>query len=88
MSFCFIIEFGQVNNGWKGKVKWKVYVFFIFNCLVPLFIPSLLRVVLFFYISIYQGYYALSRNDLKKHTNGKINFQDGKKYNQKQHFEW
>ena len=25
---------------------------------------------------------------LKKHTNGKTNFQDGKEYNQKQHFEW
>ena len=24
---------------------------------------------------------------LKKHTNGKNNFQDGKEYNQKQHFE-
>ena len=25
---------------------------------------------------------------LKKHTNGKTNFQDGKEYNQRQHFEW
>ena len=25
---------------------------------------------------------------LKKHTNGKTNFQDGKEYNQKQNFEW
>ena len=25
---------------------------------------------------------------LKKHTNGKTNFQDGKEYNQKQHFDW
>ena len=24
----------------------------------------------------------------KKYTNGKINFQDGKEYNQKQHFDW
>ena len=24
---------------------------------------------------------------LKKHTNGKTNFQDGKEYNRKQHFE-
>ena len=25
---------------------------------------------------------------LKKHTNGKTNFQDGKEYNQKQNFKW
>ena len=25
---------------------------------------------------------------LKKHTNGKTNFQDGKEYNRKQHFGW
>ena len=25
---------------------------------------------------------------LKKHTNGKTSFQDGKEYNQKQHFAW
>ena len=25
---------------------------------------------------------------LKKHTNGKTSFQDGKEYNLKQHFEW
>ena len=25
---------------------------------------------------------------LKKHTNGKTNFQDSKEYNQKQHFDW
>ena len=25
---------------------------------------------------------------LKKHRNGKINFQDGKEYNRRQHFEW
>ena len=49
----FINEFGQVNTVWKGQVKWKTCVFFIFNLLVPLFRPSLFRVVLFFYISIY-----------------------------------
>ena len=84
----FIIEFGQVNTGWKGYVKWKIYVIFLFNFLVPLFRPSLFRVVLFFYISIYQVYDALPWNDLKKHTIGKTNFEDEKKYNQKQHFEW
>ena len=25
---------------------------------------------------------------LKKHTNGKTNFQDGKEYSQKQHLDW
>ena len=49
----FIIEFGQVNTGWKDQEKWKIYVFFTFNLLVPLFRPSRFRMVLFFYISIY-----------------------------------
>ena len=44
---AFIIEFGQVNTVWKGQVEWKIYVFFIFNLLVPLFRPSLFIVVLF-----------------------------------------
>ena len=124
-------------------------MFFIFNLLVPLFRPSLFRVVLFFYISIYGSSHRrcsvkkvflkisqisqktpvleslfnkmsevfkkirevlkntyfeehlrttasefigdttlLHETILKKHTNGKTNFQDGKEYNQKQHFEW
>ena len=46
-AFVFIIELGQINTGWKGSVKWKIYMFFIFNLLVPLFRPSLDRMVLF-----------------------------------------
>ena len=52
----FIIEFEQLNTGRKGlELNWKFHVFFIFDVLVPLFRPSVFRVVLFFYISIYRG---------------------------------
>ena len=40
-------------------------MFFIFKLLVPNFKPSVFRVVLFFCISIYRGYYAFPRNDFK-----------------------
>ena len=118
---------------------------FTFNFLVPLFRPSLFRMMLFFYISIYgtshrrcsvkKGVFKnfaifagkhlfwslqhrffpvksakflrtpilknicerlllnlldttlLHETILKKHTNEKNNFQDGKAYNRKQHFE-
>ena len=53
MLSVFIVEFGQVNTVWKGEVKWKICVFFIFNLLVPLFRLSLFRVMPFFYIIIY-----------------------------------
>ena len=61
---CFsfsVIEFGQANTVWKDQVKWKI---FIFNFLVPFFRPSLFRVVLFFYISIFGGSHR--RRSVKK----------------------
>ena len=63
MPSVFNIDFRQVNTNRKGYVKWKIYVFFIFNLLVPLFRPS--EWCFFFYISIYRGYYALPCNDFK-----------------------
>ena len=46
----------------------EIYVIFIFILLVPLLIllvPSVFRVVFFFYISIYRRYYALPCHDFK-----------------------
>ena len=61
----FIIDFNQVSNGWEGYEKWKIYAIFILIHLVPLFRPSEFKIVFFFYISIYRGYYALPCHDFK-----------------------
>ena len=65
----FTIEFGQINIGWKGQVKWEIYVFFIFILLVRLFRPSLFRVVLF---SIFQFTEAVTGGALLKKVFSKI----------------
>ena len=43
----------------------KIYMIFILILLVPLFRHSLFRVVVFFCIPIYHGYYALPYHDFK-----------------------
>ena len=54
--------------------------------LVPCFRPSVFRVVHFFYISIYWGYYTLTSHDFKANIQEEKKLQDDKAYNQKQHF--
>ena len=58
---------------------------------LPLFRPSVFRVVFFFYILIYRGYYTLYYytpcHDFKAYMEEEKTIQDDKKYNQKQHSE-
>ena len=49
MSVCS--DFEQVNTGWEGELKSKIYVIFQLFILVPLFRPSVFTVVFF---SIFQ----------------------------------
>ena len=49
--------------------------------------PPLFRVVLFSILQFIGDNTLLHVTILKKHTNGKTNFQDSKEYNQKQKFE-
>ena len=54
MLFCFHYRIWTAKYRLE-RLRGKICVFFIFNLLVPLFRPSLFRVVLYFYISIYRS---------------------------------
>ena len=51
----FIIDFEQVNTGWDGYIKWKIYVIFKLSLLVPPFRPLTLRVMFFFSMFQFNG---------------------------------
>ena len=64
----------------------KDYVIFILILLVPLFRPRVFRVV-FLYILIYRGYYAIPHDHFKMNILEKKNYiRNGKEFNQNQHF--
>ena len=64
----------------------KDYVIFILILLVPLFRPRVFRVV-FLYILIYRGYYAIPYDHFKTNMLEKKNYiRNGKEFNQNQHF--
>ena len=65
----FIADFEQVNAGSDGQVKWKIHVIFILILFVPLFRPSVFRVV---YVSIFIPIYrdiTIFRDMIVKQTN-------------------
>ena len=67
----FIADFEQVNAGSNGQVKWKIHVIFILILFVPLFRPSVFRVVYFsIFIPIYRDT-TIFRDTILKQTNEK-----------------
>ena len=75
MPFCFYYWFwtGKYRLGRQSKMEDRCF-FFIFILLLPLFRPSIFRVVLFFYIPIYRGYYAFRCHNFKANIQEKKQF--------------